>query len=164
MRGIEFEVVWSDQDVIEYQVVCSNGPFRGATKMYLAHDDMAKTAEILSGFPSHVKDARDVELGAFKPNIAGGGIYMSFRCVDSAGHGVVLARLRTDGCMGPDEPESVCLYIPVEAGSIDAFVAKARSIGAGKGAKAYLQMSDHTVGWVQRSFPSLVKFSVPSRR
>lgn len=72
MRGIEFEVVWSDQDVIEYQVTCSNRPFRGATKMYLAHDDMAKTAEILSGFPSHVKDARDIELGAFKPNIAGG--------------------------------------------------------------------------------------------
>ncbi len=161
MRGIQFEVVWSDQDVIEYQVTCSNGPFRGATKMYLAHDDMAKTAENLSGFPLHVKDARDVELGAFKPTVAGGGIYMSFRCVDSAGHAVVVARLRTDGCIGPDEPQSVCLYIPVEAGLIDAFVAKARSIDASKGAKACLQMSDHTVGWVQRSFPGLVKFSVP---
>lgn len=125
MRGIEFEVVWSDQDMIEYQVTCSNGPFRGATKMYLAHDDLSKAAEILSGFPSNIKDSRDVEFGAFDPKAAGGGISMSFRCVDSVGHAVVLVRVRADGCKGPDEPESVCLYIPVEAGSIDSFVAKA---------------------------------------
>ena len=71
---------------------------------------------------------------------------MSFRCVDSVGHAVVLVRLRADGYEGPNEPESVCMYIPVEAGSIDAFVTKARSINGTNGAKAYLQMADHTVG------------------
>ena len=109
MRGIEFEVVWFDQDVVEYQVTCSNGPFRGATRMYLAHDDLSKTAEILSGFPSDIKDTRDVQLGAFELNVAGGGIHLSFRCIDSVGHSVVLVRLRADGCMGPAEPESVSL-------------------------------------------------------
>jgi hypothetical protein len=69
MRGIEFEVVWFDQDVIECQVTCSNGPFRGATKIYLAHDDLSRAAETLSGFPSNIKDSRDVQLGAFEsPN------------------------------------------------------------------------------------------------
>jgi hypothetical protein len=164
MRGIEFEVVWFDQDVIQYQVTCSNGPFRGATKMYLAHDDLLKTAEALSGFPSSTTDTRDVQLGAFEPNFAGGGIAMSFRCVDSVGHAVVLVRLRADGCKGPGEPESASLYIPVEAGSIDSFVAKARSIDDTEGAKAYLHMADHTVGWVQRDFPSLVAFSIPTWR
>ena len=164
MRGIEFEVVWLDQDVVEYQVTCSNGPFGGATRMYLAHDDLSNTAQILSGFPSDIKDTRDVQLGAFEPNAAGGGIHMSFRCIDSVGHAVVLVRLRADGCRGPADPESVRLYVPVEAGSIDAFVAKARSIDETQGAKAYLHMADHTVGWVQRNFPSLVKFSVPSWR
>ena len=76
MRGIEFEVVWLDQDVVEYQVTCSNGPFGGATRMYLAHDDLSNTAQILSGFPSDIKDTRDVQLGAFEPNAAGGGIHM----------------------------------------------------------------------------------------
>lgn len=80
------------------------------------------------------------------------------------GHAVVLVRLRADGCRGPGEPESVCLYIPVEAGSIDSFVAKARSIDETKGAKAYLHMADHTVGWVQRNFPSIVTFSIPTWR
>ena len=164
VRGIEFEVVWSDQDVIQCQVTCSNGPFRGATKIYLAHDDLSKAAEILSGFPSNVKDSRDVQLGAFEPKMAGGGISMSFRCVDSVGHSVVLVRLRADGCTGPNDAESVCLYVPVEAGSIDSFVTKARSIDDTKGAKAYLHMADHTVGWVQRNFPSLVTFAIPTSR
>ena len=164
MRGIEFEVIWFDEDVVEYQVTCSNGPFRGAARMYLAHDDLSKTGETLSGFPSGASDARDIELGALERNAAGGGIHLSFRCVDSAGHAVVVVRLRADGCKGPCEPESVSLYIPVEAGSIDSFVTKARSIDNTIGAKAYLHMADHTVGWVQRSFPTLVRFSVPSWR
>jgi hypothetical protein len=164
MRGIEFEVVWFDQDVIQCRVTCSNGLFRGATKIYLAHDDLSKTAETLSGFPSNTKDSRDVQLGALDAKMAGGGISMSFRCVDSVGHAVVLVRLRADGCNGPNEPESVCLYIPVEAGSIDSFVTKARSINGTKGAKAYLHMADHTVGWVQRNFPSLVTFAIPTWR
>jgi hypothetical protein len=97
MRGIEFEVVWFDQDAIQCQVTCSNGPFRGATKIYLAHDDLPKTAETLIGFPSNIKDSRSFQLGAFEPNSAGGGISMSFRCVDSVGHAVALVRLRADG-------------------------------------------------------------------
>jgi hypothetical protein len=141
-------------------VTCSNGPFRGATKIYLSHDDLSKAAEVLRGFPSNIKDARDVRLGALGPRMAGGGISMSFRCVDSAGHAVALVRLRADGCEGPNEPESVCLCIPVEAGSIDSFVTKARSIDDKQGAKAYLHMADHTVAWVQRNFPSLVSFAI----
>jgi hypothetical protein len=156
MRGIEFEVVWFDYDVIEYQVTCSNGPFHGVTKMYLTHDGLSGAAESLSGLPSNIEDSRDVQLGAFDPKAAGGGISMRFRCVDSVGHAVVLVRLRGDGCEGDGGAESVCLYILVEAGSIDTFVAKARSVKDSKGAKAYLHMADHTVGWVQRNFPSLM--------
>ena len=155
MRGIEFQVVWFDQDVVQYRVVRSNGSFCGATKIYLAHEGLSTAAEILSGFPSTLKDSRNVRLGAFEPNIAGGGIAMDFRCVDSVGHAVVLVKLNADECRGIGEPQSVCLYIPVEAGSIDSFVTVARSIDEKKGAKAYLHMADHTVGWVQRGFPNL---------
>jgi len=164
MRGIGFEVVWFDQDVVEHLVTCSNGPFRGAPKMYLAHNGLANAAEILNGFPSSVEDSRDVQLGAFDPKLAGGGISMSFRCVDSVGPAVAFIRLQADGSRIRVEAESASLYIPVEAGSIDSFVAKARCIDETKGAKAYLQMADHNVGWVQRNFPSLVRFSAPSWR
>src|SRR5215467_5078612 len=118
--------------------------------MYLSHDDLSKTAQILSGFPSYVKDTRNVQLGVFEPTAAGGGIYMSFRCIDSVGHAVVVVRLRADGCKGPAEPESVCLYVPVEAGSIDVAEAGSiedRFIDDTQDAKAYLRMADHTFGW-----------------
>ena len=148
MRGIEFEVVWFDQDMIECRVTCSNGSFCGATRMYLAHNDLSNAADILSGFPLTVNDSRNLRLGAFEPNLAGGGIDMTFQCVDSVGHAVVLVKLRADGCKGLGEPQSCSLYVPVEAGAIDSFVLKARSIDDTKGSKAYLHMADHTVGWV----------------
>jgi hypothetical protein len=150
MRGIEFEVVWSDQDVIELRVRCSNGAFCGDTRMYSGHDALPNTADVLSGFPLNAKDSRTVELGTFDPTMAGGGIHMWFYCVDSVGHAAVLAKLRGDRCKSMGEAQSVCLYLPVEAGAIDAFVVQARSLGSTIGAKAYLHMADHTVGWVQR--------------
>lgn len=152
MRGIEFEVVWFDHDVIEFKVTCSNGSFCGSTRMYLAHDGLSDAADTLSGFPSTIQDTRRVSLGAPEPSFAGGGIDMTFRCVDSAGHAVVLVSLTADYRKSLDTPQSVSLHIPVEAGSVDSFVAKARLIETKNGAKAYLQMADHTVGWVQRGF------------
>jgi hypothetical protein len=149
MRGIEFEVVWFDDDAIEYQVVCSNGFFTGTAKMYLSHDGLQNAANTLTGFPSSATDLREVELGASKSAMAGGGIHMSFYCVDTVGHAVVAVKLSADGSksFGP-ESQFVSLYVPVEAGAIDSFLKQARSIRKTKGAKAYLHMADHTLGWV----------------
>ena len=154
MQGIEFEVVWSDQDVIEHRVRCSNGSFCGDTRMYSGHDDVPNAADVLSGFPLDANDSRTFELGAFDPSTAGGGIHMRFYCVDSVGHAAVLVKLRADGCKSMGEAQSVCFYLPVEAGAIDSFVNQARSIGSTIGAKAHLHMADHTVGWAQRWFTS----------
>jgi hypothetical protein len=153
MRGIEFELLWYDADVSEYKVICSNGPFCGSAKMYVEPDALSKAAEILSGFPSNSKDVRDLKLGTLDPNFAGGGIQMNFRCLDSVGHAAVLVTVRPEESRAPDEPLSVCLYVPIEAGAIDAFVAKAQSMNRSIGAKAYLQMADHTAEWVKRRFP-----------
>jgi len=151
MRGIEFEVVWFDHDAIECQVVCSNGSFTGTAKMYLGHDGLKNAANTLSGFPSSATDLRQVELGSLESGTAGGGIQMSFYCVDSVGHAAVRVRLRADDCKGFAEPQFVSLYVPVEAGAIDSFVKQAHSIGGTKGAKAYLHMADHTLAWVRKA-------------
>ena len=65
--GIEVEVWWSDQDLIEYQFRCSNGRFSGHAGIYLDHDDLAKMAENLRGFPLRADDSREFELGTFDP-------------------------------------------------------------------------------------------------
>jgi hypothetical protein len=149
VKGIEFEVVWWDQDVIEYLVRCSNGAFAGAAKMYMGHDELSYAATVMNGFPSTNTDSRNIELGTFQPYTAGGGIHMHFECVDSVGHACVQVKLRANGCKAMGDTQSVCLLVPVEAGAIDFFVAGIRSLSSTKGAKAFLQMADHSAGWVQ---------------
>jgi hypothetical protein len=153
VRGIEFEVVWWDEDVIEYRVTCSNGAFSGATKMYAAHESLPEAADSLDGFPLHNKDSRTIHFGTPDPKFAGGGLQMRFDCVDSVGHAVVEVKLRADSCLGVGEAQSVSLYIPVEAGAIDAFVAQARSLADSKSGKAFLVMADYTLDWVGRWSP-----------
>jgi hypothetical protein len=151
MRGIEFEVVWLDIHAIQYQVVCSNGFFTGTAEMYLNHDSLQNAANTLSGFPTSTTDRREVELGTLESDAADGGIHMSFYCVDSVGHAVVFVKLRDNSCKGFGKPQFVSLYVPVEAGAIDSFVKSAQSIRDTKGAKAYLNMADHTLGWVRKA-------------
>lgn len=139
--------------MIEYLVRCSNGAFAGAAKMYLGHDGLANAASMLGGFPSSNKDSRNAELGTFQPDTAGGGIQLDFDCVDSVGHACVQVKLRADGCKGMGDAQSVCLLIPVEAGAIDAFVSQIQCLKITKGAKAFLQMADHTAGWVRKCLP-----------
>jgi hypothetical protein len=77
---------------------------------------------------------------------------MSFYCVDTVGHAVVAVKMNADGCKGFGfEPQFVSLYVPVEARAIDSFVEQARSIRGTKGAKAYLHMANHTLGWVRKA-------------
>ena len=152
MRGIDFEVMWLDQDVIEYRVRCSNGFFCGDAKLYANHDDLRNEAEKLNGFPQDRRDSRSLELGTFQSGSAGGGFRADFYCIDSAGHAIVCVKLRDDGCESMGEAQSICLLIPVEAGSIDSFVSQARSVRGEAGAKAHLQMADHTTGWARRWF------------
>ncbi len=151
MRGIEFEVVWFDQDVVEYRVVCSNGSFTGTAEIYLNHDDLQSVANALSGFPSSTTDLREVNLGASLSAMSGTGISISFFCVDSVGHAIAFVKLKTDSGKVLSEPQFVSLYVPVEAGAIDSFVQQARSVRDTKGAKAYLHMADHTLGWVRKA-------------
>ena len=140
--GIEFEVVWSDQDVSQLQCKCSNGRFSGSASININHDDLRKMAEVLRGFPSHAADIRNIELGTFNPNHADGGIRMHFYCRDSAGHAAVDIQMRGDACTALGEPESVALHIPVDAAAIDSFILQAVRIDTNKiSATARLDMA-----------------------
>ena len=127
-RGIEFTVVWADQDVSNIQARCSNGRFCGDANIYLNHNDLSKMSEALSGFPSHADDSRSFELGTFNPNHADGGIRLYFYCRDSVGHAAVDVKLRGDACTALGEVESVALRIPVEAATIDSFLGQVRGM------------------------------------
>jgi hypothetical protein len=141
-NGIEFTVKWSDTDVSELWVRCSNGVFSGGANIYLTHDGLSEMARTLTGFPSGIADSRSVELGTFDPTYAGGGIRMHFYCRDSAGHAVVEVKLRRNGCAALGEVESVALSILVEAAAIDSFLDQVRAMNTQKiGATAFLDMA-----------------------
>jgi hypothetical protein len=137
-KGINLEVIWFDQDLLEVLFSCSNGYFSGQAQIYMSHDTPSELATGLSGFPSSPADSREFELGTFNPNHADGGVRMRFFRSDSAGHAAVDVKLRGDACKALGEIESVALRIPIEAASVDSFIRQLRTIDKTMGATASL--------------------------
>ena len=138
-NGIKVEVIWFDQNSIEYLISCSNGYFSGQSEIYLAKENLRKFADALAGFPSSAADCREFELGTFNPDHADGGLKLRFYCLDSVGHAAVDVKLRGDACKALGEVESVALRIPVLAAGIDAFVSQIRTLNEEVGATAHLE-------------------------
>ena len=141
--GIEFKIVWFDQDVVELRVSSSNDRFSGQASLYLGRGRLCAMADRLQGFPSNSTDYCDLELGTFNPNHAGGGVQMHFYCLDMAGHAAVDVKLRLDACKTMGEVGSVALRIPVEAAAIDSFAIQVRAMDEEQiGATAHLESAD----------------------
>jgi len=140
-EGIEIKILWSDVDIIQFRVRCSNGCFSGETTLYDVHERLPQIHAALSGFPSNPSDQRTVELGALNPGYALGGVQFRFYCIDSVGHASVDVKLRADACRGFGEVESVALTIPIEAAGVDSFLSEIAKMDSEKiGAKAHLPM------------------------
>ena len=125
-NGISISVEWWDQDVVVFDFSASNGFFGGQVKVYLGPDALEQIAKDLMGFPRNAKDRREIDLGAFSMTHAGGGIQMSFACLDAACHPAVDVKLRTQDCSAFGELQSVALRIPLEAAAVDNFVNQLR--------------------------------------
>src|SRR6185312_7221671 len=85
-RCVRLAYCYHDVDIVELRVSAWNGSFGGATRLYLAQGELADTATLLAGFPVDVKDKREVTLGAFGPDCAGGAMALRFFCRDRSGH------------------------------------------------------------------------------
>lgn len=141
-EGIEIKVLWSDVDVVQFRVTCSNGCFSGQTTLYADHERLPQIYAALSGFPSNPADHRIVELGSLDPRGAGGGVEMRFYCVDSVGHAAVDVKLRADACVEFGQVQSVALTIPVEAAAVDSFLSEIAKIDSEQiGGKARLAIA-----------------------
>ena len=140
-HGIELEVVWFDQDIVEVAFRCSNSHFAGSALIYLSYDDLPNLLETLKGFPSGHADTRQSQLGTFNSNHADGGVRLNFYCRDSRGHAFVEVKLRGDGCEALGEAESVALRIPIEAAGVDGFLAELDAMQVSCGARAALPMA-----------------------
>jgi len=103
--GIKLEIIWLDNDCIELRVRCGNGRFAATIDCYADREVFSTLAESIRGFPSSSNDRREVELGTFDPNYAGGGARLLLRCADSKGHAVAEVRMRSDPKLSDGRPE-----------------------------------------------------------
>lgn len=129
--GFQFEVIYKDSDLLQIRISAWNGAFGGAADVYVGIGVLEETAAKLKGFPNNPADSREVTLGAFGPQSAGGGVNMRFYCVDASGHAYVEARMESDTL--PEKPvQSVTLSLPIEAAAVDSFVRELRLLGLQK--------------------------------
>jgi hypothetical protein len=135
--ALRITVIWHDDDVVQLRVTGSNGRFAGQADTYVSPADFDGLPDSLVGFPSSTSDVRELELGAFGPDSAGGGVRLRFSCRDSAGHTQVEARFEGDH-VGSAPPEAALVYAEFEPAAFDQFVTGLRHIARNRSGEAIL--------------------------
>lgn len=119
-------VLWLDDDTVELAVRCASATFAGEAACYVLPSVFEDLAAALEHFPRSAADRRDVELGTFAPDHAGGGVRLALRCEDAAGHPVLEVHVRR-----PREPrpgdDTARFVVGVEPAALDTFVGTLRS-------------------------------------
>jgi hypothetical protein len=135
-----FEVSWSDDDVFKVHVTAWNGTFGGSAGVYVPIGGFTEAAVKLEGFPNQPSDTRELQLGVFGPEWAGGAVSMRFYCRDAAGHASIEAKIESD-YKRTEKAQSVILFASIEATAVDTFVTELRRLEADRQGVALLRVS-----------------------
>ena len=131
-------MVWKDEDLFDIRVSAWNGAFGGVAQLYVEIGGIEELADKLSGFPRDPKDVREIVLGAFGREFAGGAASMRLYCADKAGHAYLESRIESEY-----ESAGVVQYalisMPIEAAAIDSFVSDLRRMEKDGSGTAILQ-------------------------
>ena len=119
--GLQLEVIWRDEDVFKILVSVWNGEFGGTTETYAAIGGLKEIAEKLLRFPRHPTDVREVVVGSFGREFAGGAASMRFYCIDHAGHAYVEVKIESE-FESAGVVQYVIISMPIEAAAVDLFV------------------------------------------
>ena len=136
-KGLHLRVIHQDNDLVEIRVFGWNGAFGGEANVYIGVGYLQELAAKLNGFPQNASDIREVTLGAFGPDYAGGGVSMRFYCADQAGHAYVQTKIESE-YQANGEVQFAQLLLPIEAAAIDDFVNQLRLVTTNKSSLASL--------------------------
>jgi hypothetical protein len=136
--GIEFQLDWHDNDVLNLRVSAWNGDFGGVAEIYQGVGDLHVAASNLRGFPNNPSDRREIVFGNFDRKCAAGGVRMRFHCVDGAGHAYVEASVDSNYQRG-GTIQTVLLAMPVEAAAVDTFVCELERLESERSGTALLR-------------------------
>jgi hypothetical protein len=138
--GIEFQLIWHDNDVLNLRVLAWNGDFGGVVKIYEGVGNLHVVAAHLREFPNNPGDRREIVFGNFDRKCAEGGVSMRFHCVDGAGHAFVEVSVDSNFQRGGTIQTAVPA-MPVEAAAVDVFVRELERLESERSGTALLRGS-----------------------
>jgi hypothetical protein len=120
--GLQLEVIYQDNDLVEVRVSAWNSLFGGSSDVYLNKGELRELAGKLRGFPN-------------SPS-AGGRVLINFHCTDGSGHAHVEAKIESNDAAG--SRQSAILFLPIEASAVDSFVDALSGLEESVNAAAFL--------------------------
>jgi len=135
--GLQFEIIYKDVHLLEIRISAWNGSFGGSANVYVGLDQLTEVAEKLQRFPLSPSDVRELTLGAFGPESAGGAVSMRFYCGDRAGHTYVDSKIES-ACDPVGKAQSVFMTVPIEPAAVDSFIQQLGQLGTDQAGQAFL--------------------------
>ena len=127
---IEIKKIWSDDDILEFEIIFSDGQSLFTTTTYLGYSTFDEAVEKLDKFKEHFYGGIcDMEFGAFGEEYANGAIHMRFH-FPKPGNLYITVKGQSDfKDFSMKKVASECtLYIKSEAGLLDTFISELKSI------------------------------------
>jgi hypothetical protein len=137
-RCLRIAYRYHDDDIVEFEVSAWNGSFGGSTCLYIGQGELADVADRLTGFPSHLQDNREISLGAFGTEFAGGAAKIQFSCNGGAGHCELGLTIEADYKNRTSHAERVELNSAIEPAALDEFVTQLRLLNRSLSGSAVL--------------------------
>jgi hypothetical protein len=123
-QALSIDVIWFDNDCLALRIRASNGRFCATAEVYADLDAISTIAKVFRSFPTSSDDRRELVLGAFDPGDAGGGVRLTLRCVNRAGHAVLDVDVRAEPQQTGAISETAKFATPTEAAFVDDFVSQ----------------------------------------
>jgi len=139
-RSLRLSYRYHDVDVVELRVSGWNGRFGGSTCLYIGQGELANSAMVLAGFPAGLEDRREITLGAFGSDSAGGATNLKLSCVDGAGHCQLHVTIEADYGHQDLLAERVEMLCDFEPAALDEFVEQMRELNSSLAGSAVLAL------------------------
>lgn len=140
-RGIQFEKIWSDDDVIELRVTVSDGTSSFVNEVYVGHGSFADALAALGRFKDQVHGGLlDIRFGEFGPEYANGAFHARFH-FPKPGRLYITCRQESDFSEFAQKTVASCatLYMASEPVLLDRFMVELNTLASGKREEAFLE-------------------------
>lgn len=139
--GIHISRLWSDDDVVELQILVSDGTSSFANKAYVGHAALADATASLQVFKNHVHGGLfDLRFGEFGPEYASGAFLARFHF---SGPGRLFVSCEQESHFlefaNKEVASRATMFVKSEPALLDRFIAELCAVSAGTSNEAYLE-------------------------